>query len=69
LITLAAGDALDCLTLPGVPVIIPDMVYLEVMQDAARLGATGRNVSALRAPAADADARILLRARLAPDTE
>jgi hypothetical protein len=40
LITLAAGDALDCLTIPGVPVIIPDMVYLEVAQDAARLGAS-----------------------------
>ncbi len=40
LITLVAGDGLDCLTLPGVPVIIPDMVYLEVTQDAARLGAT-----------------------------
>lgn len=40
LITLAAGDALDCLTLPGVPVVIPDMVYLDVTRDAARLGAT-----------------------------
>jgi hypothetical protein len=25
LITLAAADALDCLTMPGVPVLIPDM--------------------------------------------
>lgn len=40
LITLSAGQALDCLTLPGVPVVIPDMVYLEVTQDIARLGAS-----------------------------
>jgi hypothetical protein len=39
LITLAAGDALECLTMPGVTVIIPDMVYAEVAQDLARLGA------------------------------
>jgi hypothetical protein len=39
LITLAAAEALDCLTMPGVPVIIPDMVYFEVTQDLARLGA------------------------------
>lgn len=39
LITLAAGEALDCLTLPGLPVIIPDMVYFEVTQDLARTGA------------------------------
>jgi hypothetical protein len=39
LITLAAGDALECLTIPGVPVIIPDMVYFEVTQDFAKLGA------------------------------
>jgi hypothetical protein len=38
LITLAAGDALECLTMPGVPVIIPDMVYFEVAQDYAKLG-------------------------------
>jgi len=39
LITLGAAGALDCLLLPGVPVIIPDMVYTEVTQDMARLGA------------------------------
>ncbi len=39
LITLAAGEALECLTMPGVPVIIPDMVYFEVAEDLARLGA------------------------------
>ena len=39
LITLAAADALDCLTMPGLPVIIPDMVYFEVTQDLARTGA------------------------------
>lgn len=39
LITLAAGDALECLTMPGVTVIIPDMVYAEVTEDLARLGA------------------------------
>jgi hypothetical protein len=39
LITLAAGEALECLTMPGVTVIIPDMVYAEVTEDLARLGA------------------------------
>jgi hypothetical protein len=39
LITLGAAGSLDCLLLPGVPVIIPDMVYTEVTQDIARLGA------------------------------
>ncbi len=39
LITLAAGEALECLTMPGVPVILPDMVYFEVAEDLARLGA------------------------------
>lgn len=38
-ITLAAARALDCLVMPGVPVLIPDMVYAEVTRDAARLGA------------------------------
>ncbi len=39
LITLAAADALDCLTIPGWRVVIPDMVYAEVTRDLARLGA------------------------------
>ena len=39
LITLAAGAALECLTMPGVPVAIPDMVYFEVTRDYAKLGA------------------------------
>jgi hypothetical protein len=39
LITLGAAGSLDCLLLPGVPVFIPDMVYTEVTQDLARLGA------------------------------
>jgi hypothetical protein len=39
LITLGAAGALDCLLLPGVPVFIPDMVYTEVTQDMAKLGA------------------------------
>lgn len=39
LITLAAGEALECLVIPGTPVIIPDMVYAEVAEDLARLGA------------------------------
>jgi hypothetical protein len=39
LITLAAGEALECLTMPGVTVIIPDMVYAEVTEDLARVGA------------------------------
>ena len=39
LITLAAGEVLECLTMPGVTVIIPDMVYAEVTEDLARLGA------------------------------
>ncbi len=38
-ITLAAGETLECLTMPGVPVIIPDMVYAEVTEDLAKLGA------------------------------
>lgn len=38
LITLAAGEALDCLTMPGLRVVIPDMVYFEVTQDLARTG-------------------------------
>jgi hypothetical protein len=36
---LGAAGSLDCLLLPGVPVFIPDMVYTEVTQDLARLGA------------------------------
>jgi hypothetical protein len=39
LLTLGAAGSLDCLLLPGVPVFIPDMVYTEVTQDMARLGA------------------------------
>ena len=39
LITLAAGESLDCLTMPGLRVVIPDMVYFEVTQDLARAGA------------------------------
>lgn len=39
LITLAAAKALNCLTIPKVPVFIPDMVYAEVTRDLARLGA------------------------------
>ena len=38
LITLAAGEALECLTMPGVPVIIPDMVYYEATRNFAKLG-------------------------------
>lgn len=39
LITLTAGEALECLTMPGVHIIIPDMVYVEVTEDLAKLGA------------------------------
>ena len=39
LITLAAAEALECLTMPGWRVLIPDMVYFEVTQDLARTGA------------------------------
>ena len=39
LITLGAARALSCLTMAGVSVFIPDMVYAEVTQDIARLGA------------------------------
>jgi hypothetical protein len=39
LITLAAADALDCLTMPGLRVLIPDMVYYEVTQDLGKTGA------------------------------
>jgi hypothetical protein len=38
LITLAAGEALECLTMPGAPVIIPDMVYYEATRNFAKLG-------------------------------
>ena len=39
LITLAAGAALDALLLPGLPVIIPDMVRFEVIRDLDEPGA------------------------------
>lgn len=39
LITLAAGAALDALLLPGLPVIIPDMVRFEVIRDLDKPGA------------------------------
>jgi hypothetical protein len=38
LITLAAGEALECLTMPEVPVIVPDTVWFEVTSDYAKLG-------------------------------
>jgi hypothetical protein len=40
LITLGAARALSCLLMPGVQVLIPDMVYAEVTRDMAKLGAT-----------------------------
>ncbi|MGH7059109.1 MAG: hypothetical protein ACREFH_01880 [Stellaceae bacterium] len=48
LITLGAAGALSCLLMPGVLVLIPDMVYSEVPRDMARLGA-GAIVEWLRA--------------------
>ncbi len=39
LITLAAADALDALLLPKLPVIVPDMVRFEVIQDLDKPGA------------------------------
>jgi len=39
LITLAAADALECLTMPGLRVVIPDMVYFEVTEDLSKTGA------------------------------
>ncbi|MDM0021727.1 hypothetical protein [Variovorax saccharolyticus] len=39
LITLAAGAALDALFIPGLPVIIPDMVQFEVIRDLDKPGA------------------------------
>jgi hypothetical protein len=39
LITLAAAKALECLTMPGLRVVIPDMVYFEVTEDLSRTGA------------------------------
>jgi hypothetical protein len=39
LITLAAADALSCLIMPDVPVLIPDMVHAEVSRDVTRIGA------------------------------
>jgi hypothetical protein len=40
LITLAVAHALDALLLPGLPVIIPDMVRFEVIQDLDKPGAS-----------------------------
>ena len=40
LITLAVAGSLDALLLPGLPVIIPDMVRHEVIQDLSKPGAT-----------------------------
>lgn len=39
LITLAVASALDSLFLPGLPVIIPDMVRFELIQDISKPGA------------------------------
>ncbi len=39
LITLAAAEALECLTMPGLRVVIPDMVYFEVTLDLSKTGA------------------------------
>jgi predicted nucleic acid-binding protein len=39
LITLAVADSLDVLLLPDLPVIIPDMVRHEVIQDLSKPGA------------------------------
>lgn len=39
LIALAAAEALECLTMPGLRVVLPDMVYFEVTEDLARTGA------------------------------
>jgi hypothetical protein len=39
LITLAVAGALDAIFLPGLPVIIPDMVRFEVIQDLTKPGA------------------------------
>jgi len=39
LITLGAAGALSCLLMPGVPVLVPDMVYAEITRDMTRLGA------------------------------
>ena len=39
LITLAAANSLDVLLLPGLPVIVPDMVRFEVIRDLSKLGA------------------------------
>ena len=39
LITLAAAKALECLTMPGLRVLIPDMVYYDLTQDLAKTGA------------------------------
>ena len=40
LITLAAADSLHLLTMPGLPVMIPDMVYHETTKYIAKLGAS-----------------------------
>lgn len=40
LIALAAADSLHLLTMPGLPVMIPDMVYHETTRHIAKLGAS-----------------------------
>jgi hypothetical protein len=40
LITLAAADSLSCLTAPGIPLTIPDMVYFEAVRFPQKLGAS-----------------------------
>lgn len=40
LITLAAADSLSCLTAPGLPLDIPDMVYFEAVRFPQKLGAS-----------------------------
>ena len=39
LITLGTASALSYLLMPGVPVLVPDMVYAEITRDMAQLGA------------------------------
>jgi len=40
LITLAAADALNCLTMPGIRVLVPDMVYFEATRYPGKVGAS-----------------------------
>jgi hypothetical protein len=74
LITLAAAESLDLLTLPKIKILIPDMVYFETTRDAAKLGArpivqwTKDNADLVRIATTDVFAEYLALMTLDPKT-